>query len=104
MSSTLHAHAPVGPAELIEVADRVFAYVQPDGSWWINNTGFVVGSKAVVSVDACSTHDHGDHTFGNSLFGQATIVAHELCRTELLRSGPPPQPGVWEPVEWGPVE
>jgi cyclase len=129
MSSTLHTHAPVGPAELIEVADRVFAYVQPDGSWWINNTGFVVGSKAVVSVDACSTHQrtrayreriatvtpapvttlinthhHGDHTFGNSLFGEATIVAHERTRTELLASGPPPQPGVWEPVEWGPVE
>jgi cyclase len=129
MSSTLHAHAPVGPAELVEVADRVFAYIQPDGSWWINNTGFVVGSKTVVSVDACSTHQrtrayqeriatvtaapvttlinthhHGDHTFGNSLFGQATIVAHELCRTELLRSGPPPQPGIWDPVDWGPVE
>ncbi|WP_375479301.1 MBL fold metallo-hydrolase [uncultured Jatrophihabitans sp.] len=121
--------AGFGPAELVEVADQVFAYIQPDGSWWINNTGFVVGGKAVISVDACSTrartaayleriatvsrapvttlintHHHGDHTFGNYLFGTATIVAHENCRASLLQAGLPPRPGVWDPVDWGDIE
>ena len=32
------------PETAVEVSDGIFAYVQPDGSWWINNTGFVVGS------------------------------------------------------------
>ena len=126
MSASLHDHPELGPAELVEVADRVYAYIQPDGSWYINNTGFVVGSRAVVSIDACSTerrtrayleriatvsaapvtmlintHHHGDHTYGNSLFGDATIVGHENCRTEVLRTGLLGNIGVWDPVEWG---
>jgi hypothetical protein len=32
MSSPARDHPGLGPAELHEVADRVFAYVQPDGS------------------------------------------------------------------------
>ncbi len=56
MSASSHEHPELGPPELIEVADRVFAYVQPDGTWYINNTGFVVGDDSVISVDACSTN------------------------------------------------
>jgi cyclase len=126
MSGSGHDHPELGPAQLIEVADGVYAYIQPDGSWWINNTGFVVGRSSVISIDACSTerrtrayldtiasvspapvktlvntHHHGDHTYGNSLFSEATIVAHENCRAELIAFGPPADRGIWEPVEWG---
>ena len=45
----------IADARLEEVAEGIFAYLQPDGSWWINNTGFLVGRRGVVSVDACST-------------------------------------------------
>jgi cyclase len=116
------------------VADGVYAYVQPDGTWWINNTGFLVGRSGVVAVDACATeartrallaaigqvspapvrtlvntHHHGDHTHGNSLFGTATIVAHERTREAVLAEGVPPTSrliatGAWEPVEWGALE
>lgn len=107
----------------------MFAYVQPDGSWWINNTGFMVGRRGVVSVDACSTerrtkdylaaiervsagpvhtlvntHHHGDHTHGNHFFEAATIVAHEQCRQEVLESVFPVPDGIWDPVEWGRIE
>ena len=44
-----------GARRLQEVADGVYAYIQPDGTWWINNTGFVVGPQGVISIDACST-------------------------------------------------
>ena len=114
MSASTRDHPELGPPQLAEVADGVFAYIQPDGSWYINNTGFVVGRSAVISVDACSTerrtrayldriasvsnapvtmlintHHHGDHTNGNSLFGTATIIAQEDCRTEMIAFGMP---------------
>ncbi|MGY1812346.1 MBL fold metallo-hydrolase [Blastococcus sp. SYSU D00820] len=125
MSTSTHQHVGIEDAVLQEVAEGVFAYLQPDGSWWINNTGFVVGSQGVVSIDGSSTrrrteaylerissvtaapvrtvvntHHHGDHTHGNYLFTDATVVAHELCRTEMLATGLPPD-GVWDPVDWG---
>ena len=128
MSASRHEHPELGPPELIEVADRVFAYIQPDGTWYINNTGFVVGHESVISVDACSTekrtrayrdriatvtpapvttlvntHHHGDHTYGNFVFSPATIVAQENCRAEMLAYGFPGNTGVWEPVDWGEV-
>jgi cyclase len=109
-----------------EVADGVFAYIQPDGSWWINNTGFVVGGSRVFAIDACSTerrtralvsaigrvtpapvrtllntHHHGDHTFGNGWFPEATIIGHEETRRLAIGQRPPPDGVVFEPVEWG---
>lgn len=112
-----------------EVADRVFAYVQPDGGWFVNNTGFLVGRNGVVSIDTCATadrttaylraiadvtdrpvrtlvntHHHGDHTYGNYLLPGATIVGHERVREALLAWGSPPEPRHWEAVEWGDVE
>jgi cyclase len=119
----------IADARLQEVSDGVYAYIQPDGSWWINNTAFLVGRTGVVSVDACSTerrtrayldaiasvtsqpvrtlintHHHGDHTFGNYLFAGATIVAHEKCRAEMLAFGPPGRAPFWTEVEWGGIE
>ena len=121
-----HGDAVALPPKIVEIADRVFAYVQPDGSWWINNTGFVVGDKVVVSIDTCATeartraylesvktlagsapsilvntHHHGDHTNGNCLLPFATIVGHERCRQLILETGILRIDGVWEPVDWG---
>jgi cyclase len=128
MSSTLGDHHDEGLASprVREVSDGVFAYIQPDGTWFINNTGFLAGSTGVISVDACSTerrtrayleaiattspqpvrtlintHHHGDHTHGNYLFGGATIVAHDRCRDEVLAAGLFYAPGVFEDVDWG---
>jgi cyclase len=49
-----------------------------------------------------NTHSHPDHTLGNSLFGTATIVAHERTRTEVLAGFPAAAMGtIWEPVDLG---
>jgi cyclase len=115
--------------EVKEVSADVYAYLQPDGSWWLNNTGFLVSSDGVISVDATSTerrtrayldaistvtrqpvrtlvntHHHGDHTHGNYLMSGATIVGHERCREAIQNSLIPPPPGIWSAVDWGHLE
>ncbi len=126
MSSLNFEVTKPGRPELMELAPRVYMYHQPDGSWWINNTGFVVAKHSVVSIDACSTqrrtrayldtiasvtsapvttlintHHHGDHTYGNSEFGDVTIIGHERCRAEIISAGILGNTGIWEPVDWG---
>ena len=115
-----------GRPQVREVSDGVFAYVQPDGTWFINNTGFLVGPQGVVSIDSCSTerrtrayraaiaavtpapvrtvvntHHHGDHTFGNALFPTATIVGHERARAEVIAFGPARDLPFWQNPDWG---
>jgi len=135
VSSSTDATGRLAPPRVEEVSADIYAYIQPDGTWWINNTGFLVGARRVAAVDACATeartraflaaidttaggrpvrtlvntHHHGDHTHGNYLFGDATIVAHERCRAEILAEGPPRTSklvgsGAWTDVAWGEIE
>jgi cyclase len=126
MSSSRHDHPDLPPPWVSEVADGIFAYVQPDGSWWINNTGFIRGERTVLSIDTCSTerrtrsylskveemtgqvpralvntHHHGDHTNGNCFLPFATVIGHERCREEMQKAGIMRFDGLFEPVEWG---
>lgn len=107
-----HDHPPLDPPYLKEVGDGVFAYIQPDGSWMINNTGFITSARGVTVVDTCgtefrtkafieaarqittaplrtliNTHHHGDHTYGNHYLPEATIIAHEKARDEVIATG-----------------
>lgn len=109
-----------------EIADGVFAFIQPDGTWMINNAGFVTAPDGVAVIDASSTerrtrdlidavahispapirtlintHSHPDHTAGNGLFTGATIVAHENARAEMLGLGLPRNGPIWSPVDYG---
>ncbi|MFE7898050.1 MBL fold metallo-hydrolase [Streptomyces sp. NPDC057424] len=112
-----------------EVADRVFAFVQPDGGWCLSNAGIIVGGKRVCVVDTAATeararalhtavgrlsplspaflvntHHHGDHTFGNSLFPpDTTVVSHDLARTEMAQKQLSLRQ-VWPEVDWGHLE
>ncbi len=97
-----------------ELVEGVYAYVQPDGGWMVNNCGVVVdGSGTAVLVDTTSTerrnravlaevarvsrgapkavvntHHHPDHTYGNGFLPAETLViGHEKCRDEVLRAG-----------------
>jgi len=115
--------------EIQQVSEGIYAYLQPDGGWGLNNTGFLVSGAGVISVDTAfterrtrayldaigtvtslpvrtlvNTHHHGDHTYGNYLVSGATIVGHERCREEILASAMPPPPGIWTDVDWGHLE
>jgi cyclase len=129
MSSMVSDITVPGRPEVQEVSGGIYAYVQPDGTWWINNTGFLVGPRGVISIDTCSTqrrtrayrdaiaavtgapvrtvintHHHGDHTFGNCLFPGASIIGHELARTEAIAFGPPRELPFWDGPDWGDLQ
>ncbi|MFE6304376.1 MBL fold metallo-hydrolase [Nocardiopsis sp. NPDC057823] len=123
-----------GPAAaaLTEVAEGVHAWVQPDGTWWVNNAGAVVGRDGVLVVDTCATHErtrrflaaldaatggapvrwavnthqHGDHAYGNSLLPDTAALIGQAAMREALLHDPIFEdcPPVWDPhPDWGPV-
>jgi len=122
------AATDAGAAHLVEIADGVFAYVQPDGGWCLSNAGLVVGADAqAVLVDTAATerrarrlrtevlriaaapprtlvttHFHGDHTFGHRFFPEAVVVAHENARTEMAAAGLG-LTTLWPDVKWGDI-
>ena len=116
--------------QLQELVPGVQAWIQPDGTWWINNAGAVHSGGEVVLVDTCATarrtrlfldaldaatggapirlavntHLHGDHVYGNALLPDETvIVAHEHTRQGILQDFILANtPPVWSPTpEWG---
>ncbi|MFI8931163.1 MBL fold metallo-hydrolase [Streptomyces sp. NPDC053474] len=124
---TRRAQAPYEPW-FGEIADGVYAFVQPDGGWCLSNAGVLPDADHTVVVDTAATisraavlrghterlrgdarltvvntHQHGDHTFGNCLFApDALFLAHATARTDMARSGLG-LTRLWPDVGWGPV-
>ncbi len=98
----------------MQVGDRTYAFLQPDGGWGWSNAGLIVGDKEAILVDTffdlnltrelldavrtvtdlpirkvVNTHHNGDHCYGNQLVEGATIIGHTRCRAEMLLSGSP---------------
>ena len=117
------------PPYVVEVRPNVFAYVQPDGTWWINNAGFIVGPSGVILIDTCATekrtrglldavrsvtdtpirmvvntHHHGDHTHGNYLTAPAAIVGQRKCRDLVQRMGIHTYDEAFTQPDWGVLE
>jgi cyclase len=113
---------------LEQVGPGVWAYLQPDGSWYLNNSAFLVGSQGVVLVDTTSTearsrallgavrsvseapirtlvntHHHGDHSHGNWLLPTATIVGQDRCRDEMVAAGLLGT-ALFPEVDWGRID
>jgi cyclase len=118
-------------SKVIEVSPGIYAYIQPDGGWYVNNSGFLLGQLSVIEIDTAATeertrgmraaiagvtdrpvstvlntHNHTDHTNGNYQFRPATIVAHERSREMMLANGVSrPDPNSPFPdIEWGALE
>lgn len=112
-----------------EVAEGIYAYIQPDGTWFLNNTGFLRSSRGVTVIDQCgteerarhfceevarttdqpiqtliNTHHHADHTFGNFVCPpHTTIVAHRRARDEVIKTGTSIA-AAFEGPTWGDIE
>ena len=111
-----------------EVSDGIWAYLQPDGSWFLNNMAVLAGREGAVLIDTTSTetrtrllleavagvtdrpvrtlvntHSHGDHTHGNYLLPQATIIGHDQCREAVIEGGTS-STAMFPDVEWGDLE
>ena len=101
---------------LHELGNGIYAYLQPDGGWGLNNAGLVVdrhqslvvdtlydlkltrgmldamraATPAAESIDVLfNTHVNGDHCFGNQLFEGAEIIASRACAEEFETESPP---------------
>jgi cyclase len=107
MTNPVLDRADLPAPTLEEVGDGMWAYVQLDGTWGLNNAAVLAGSEGVTLVDTCfterRTHHHGDHTHGNWLVPGATVVGHERCREEVLASGTISEV-VFPGVEWGEIQ
>lgn len=112
-SQAVPAHAEIPPPRIEEVSPGIYAYIQMDGSWFLNNAGAIVGSRSATVVDTTgtekrarafhaavrevtphpvsaliNTHSHGDHTHGNFMFAPASaIIASQRCRREIIAGG-----------------
>ncbi|MFJ8165377.1 MBL fold metallo-hydrolase [Streptomyces sp. NPDC096136] len=112
----------------VQPAAGVYAYVQPDGGWCLNNAGWVSDGGRTLLVDTAATerralalreavlaagsplprtvvntHHHGDHTYGNAAFAPALIVGHDNARAEQLAAGHQLEL-IWPATDFGAVE
>jgi cyclase len=105
---------PTFHAELREIADGVYAYLQ-DGSWGFSNAGLVASSGPALLVDTLydlkltarmleemrratdaarridtlvNTHANGDHWWGNQLVDAGRIVSSRAAAQEMLEVSP----------------
>lgn len=97
-----HVYALLGPTELPNKGNR---------GYMVNST-VVIGDKGVILIDTgftdeigrhikniiaditnkpvthiINTHNHGDHTLGNTEFKGATIIGSEKCKTAIEKNG-----------------
>ena len=96
---------------LHEVADGVWAYLQPDGGWGWSNAGLVTGGgdssllvdtlfdlrltaemleamrRTTASAEriatVVNTHANGDHCYGNALVAESEIISSARCAEEM---------------------
>ncbi|NVB40620.1 MBL fold metallo-hydrolase [Pseudenhygromyxa sp. WMMC2535] len=100
---------------LEDLGDGCFAYLQPDGSWGLNNAGLICSGEASLLVDTLftpgltaqmlatmrravpaardievvvNTHANGDHCWGNQLVRDAEIVASRRGAEEMSELPP----------------
>ncbi len=125
---TAPAAPAVGEPELVPVADGLYAYLQPDGGWYLSNAVLAVGPDDAITIDTAATeartrayraaiagvtdrpvrtvvatHHHGDHTHGNHLFTGATVIGHTYCRERILRADYHAVLALFAGPDWGDI-
>ena len=114
MSSTLLGPPARFEGGLHEVADGIWAWLQPNGGWGESNAALVAGDDEALLVDTLwdprlagrmadamyaalggtpvtrvfNTHGDGDHCWGNQLFAGRPIVATEAAVAQMSEESP----------------
>jgi 2-keto-4-pentenoate hydratase/2-oxohepta-3-ene-1,7-dioic acid hydratase in catechol pathway/glyoxylase-like metal-dependent hydrolase (beta-lactamase superfamily II) len=115
---------------LHKVADRVWAWLLPDGGYGWSNAGLVAGDRASLLVDtlfdlaltremlttmrritdeapitdAVITHSNGDHTYGNQLLDHSVrIIAAKGTAEEIAHGMAPEMLAMVQTADLGPV-
>jgi cyclase len=100
-----------------QIANGVWAYLQPDGGWGRSNAGLVASDDRASSLlvdtlfdldltgemlaalreatpaadriaTVVNTHANGDHCYGNALVAGADIIASQACAAEMAELPP----------------
>ncbi|QGA53653.1 MBL fold metallo-hydrolase [Sulfolobus sp. E5-1-F] len=91
------------------ISDNVYAFIQPNGDWFLSNAGVIIGKNYAVVVDSLTnekmakhfiseirkvtdkpikylinTHEHEDHLWTNHLFPNAITICHKNCREKVV--------------------
>ena len=107
---------------LSEFAPGLYAYIQTKGTWFVSNTGLIVGKEDAIVVDSLAneemveefisdikrvtnkpirflinTHGHGDHIWTNHFFPQAKVICQSECREMTVEDMKVP-PKSYEPM------
>ncbi|MFW5960109.1 MAG: MBL fold metallo-hydrolase, partial [Chitinivibrionales bacterium] len=99
-----------------KLCEDLYAYIQPDGSWGLSNTGLITGRDSALLIDTLydykhtsemlqemegvlsknssieyviNTHGNGDHWYGNSLINsRAQIISTDRAFIEMKKLPP----------------
>ena len=107
---------------LIELAPRVYAYIDPEGTWFKSNLGIVAGDNYTVLIDTqynaermrrilkslremglppvrliVNTHHHGDHVWANHLLPDAVTISSRATQ-EVLKLLEKTSPNMYKPL------
>lgn len=112
---------------IVTLSPTTSAYVQLPGGWFLNNAGWIAGTKETLLVDTCAnenrsqhlldtargtnpeapisavlTHAHGDHVNGAGLVARAggTLLTSEAAAPDIL-NGPHTYPELFDCSTWG---
>ncbi|ADX81686.1 MBL fold metallo-hydrolase [Saccharolobus islandicus] len=91
------------------ISDNVYAFIQPNGDWFLSNAGVIIGKNYAIVVDSLTnekmtkqfiseirkvtdkpikylinTHEHEDHLWTNHLFPNAITICHKNCREKVV--------------------
>lgn len=94
----------------VKLADNIYAYIDPDGTWFKNNTGVIIGERYNIIIDSqangdrimnilryiksisdkpikllINTHHHGDHIWTNHIIEDAIVISHVKCWEETFK-------------------
>jgi cyclase len=98
-----------------KIGNNIFVYLQPDGSWGLNNAGMIIDDDDALLIDTLydidhtrqmlnemktfqpgfthptmvvNTHADGDHFYGNICVKNADIYSSETCIEEMKNLPP----------------